>query len=274
MSRLGLNRRDGIALATLIIIIVGVALVIYLITLGPLGLRGFTELYFENPDLLPKAARIGEEISVTFTVVSHERTTLRYTYTAFFGRKLVDNGTLTLAPSERAVVSFTFIPNSTTLALYDNYTDKCEVKLPYSFQEVRNLQLGSKGSVYLAPLQGNICLMYHNHTLKAITVPSPFNPSSYFLLPLKNESRVNYTYVTVRRVGNLTQLGRVEGNFSNVGYDKVITKYEVIREDDNQVTVKYSCHVLKYRYRFEKVSVKLTSKKARYEIHFWLIVTK
>jgi len=269
-----LRDREIMVLVTIIVIALGLGLVAYLVTFGPMGLKGFTELYFENPDLLPKAVRVGEKVTITFTIVSHEREPLKYYYALLFRGKLIRNGTLALIPSEKATFSFTFIPNSTTLTLYDNYTTKCEVELPYSFLELRPSKLGGEEYVYLTPLEGELSLFYHNHTLKAVMVPSPFNPSSYFLLPLRNESCIKYTYVTTRRVGNFTFLKNVECNLSNLGYDKIVVNYEIIKKGDKQVIIKCTRHIMKYRYKFEKVSVELTSRKGKYEIHFWLIVTK
>ena len=267
-----------LALITVALIIVGLGLVTYFVTLSPIRSSDeFTEVYFIDTNRLPKVLRVGEPVNVTFVIRSHERGTLNYTYLVFFGDKLIARDIVTLDPLQSVMIACTFVPNSTTLILYDNSTSRSEVILPVSFYELYFLQLEKK-YVPLAPIGGNLSMIYSNRTFNLIKgnyilVPSPLRPSAFLILPL-SRLPLQYQYTDVHRVGDPEHLVITESGLANFGYDKTITKYIVTRRSSNAITIQHYTQYIKYRYKFKKISVKVISGKGtKYEIHFWVVVT-
>ena len=73
-----------IAACVLGIIVIG-ALVLYSSTS-----EGFSELYFEDNQELPKIVNEGQDVGFNFTLVSHEKTPVTYKYNVTFNEEMIE----------------------------------------------------------------------------------------------------------------------------------------------------------------------------------------
>jgi uncharacterized membrane protein len=64
----------------------------------------FTELYFNNPESLPKIIKINEENNFSFTIISHEKGLKNYSY-SIISELISENRDIALAPGENMTIT-------------------------------------------------------------------------------------------------------------------------------------------------------------------------
>lgn len=246
-----------IAACVMGIIIIG-AFVLYASTSS----QGFSELYFENHEELPRMVNAGEEIRFGFTLASHEKMPVTYNYNVTFDGRMVEEGDLTLQPEENKTLNVTIIPQNSSLVPFD-----------VSRLATFSARVNQNGEVRLSLNDGT---------------------ESFVAMNLKEAKIPDWNFTKVERVGSRDDLKPTEYNsISSLGYSVRRDRYLI--EDAGQLkTLNYSLNVTEYRYRFEKVAINVTSEKqlkfmARedgteewtdsreekgnpYEIHFWIVV--
>jgi hypothetical protein len=234
------------------IIIVG-ALVIYTDTS-----EGFSELYFEDHTQLPRMVILGHEVKFKFTVVSHEKEPVNYTYDVTFDKKTIVDGSFTLQPQGNETINVALIPRESSLVFFD---------VPL-VEVISNPLLKQSGQISL-PISG------------------ASDSAAMMTLDLRNAEGFSYSFNEIRRVGNPDNLSPTElDSISTLGY---IVHNEVISVEGEQpfLTLKHFIKENEYRYQFKKISVEVLSEGAtfkdgntvsddedagEYEIHFWVIV--
>jgi hypothetical protein len=243
-----------IAACILGIIIIG-ALVLY----GGTS-EGFSELYFEDPEELPRIVNAGEDVRFNFTLVSHEETPLTYKYNVTFDDKIIEESDIGLEPGENRTLNITFVAQNSSLIPFD-------VPRVAAF----TAQLNQDGEVQL-PLTGS--------------------NEAFVTVSLKDAKIPDWNSTEVQRVGSLDDFDLAEpGQVSSLGYTVRKDRYSI--EDNGQLkTLSYALNVTEYRYEFKKVAVNVTSENEpalnvgadgtedqadsqegkAYEIHFWVIV--
>jgi hypothetical protein len=103
---------------------IAAACILVIIIVGALALfshisKGFSELYFENPDDLPRHVNIGDRMKLEFTVVSHEMKRCNYRYNVTYDDRIIKSGSFVLMPEEsnsnRNTIEVDLIPNISSL---------------------------------------------------------------------------------------------------------------------------------------------------------------
>lgn len=224
--------------------------------------EGFSELYFEDNQKLPKIVNAGQDVRFNFTLVSHEKTPVTYRYNVTFNEEMIEEGTIRLEPEKNKTHNVLFVPNNSSLVPYD-----------VSYLVAFNSKLNPNGEVNL-PLYGSAG--------ESITIN------------LRDAEIPEWNFTEIGRVGSLDNLVPTEqSSMSTLGYKVRKDRYS-IGDAGELKTLNYSQNVTEYRYRFEKVAVNVTSenetatkvgengtndqtgrqvgKGKAYEIHFWTIV--
>ena len=86
----------------LIAFILVISLPIMVYTFSPK--EHFTELYFNNPEGLPRIIKINETNNFSFTIVSHEKGLKNYNY-SITSELISEKNTITLAPGENITIT-------------------------------------------------------------------------------------------------------------------------------------------------------------------------
>ena len=89
----------ALVLATFILVI-SLPLIVY--TFSPK--EAFTELYFNNPEGLPKIIKINETNNFSFTIVSHEKELKNYKYD-ITSELISEKNEISLAPGENITIA-------------------------------------------------------------------------------------------------------------------------------------------------------------------------
>jgi hypothetical protein len=233
-----------IAACILGIIVIG-ALVLY----GGTS-EGFSELYFEDPDELPRIVNAGEDVRFNFTLVSHEMTPLTYKYNITFDDELIEESNTSLEPGNNKTFDIVFVPRNSSL-------------IPFDMPRIAafTAKLNQSGEVRL-PLSGS--------------------DEAFVTLNLKDTKIPAWNFTEVQRVGSLDNLSMAEYSpVSSLGYTVRKDQYSIIDAGELK-TLGYALNVTEYRYKFKKVAVNVipggnedqagNQDDKAYEIHFWIIV--
>ena len=86
------------------IIIISLVIIAFLIMQSISPKETFTELYFNNPEGLPRIIKINETNNFSFTIVSHEKEQKQYAY-SITSELISEKNELSLAPGENATIS-------------------------------------------------------------------------------------------------------------------------------------------------------------------------
>ena len=82
------------------ILIISLPIMVY--TFSPK--EAFTELYFNNPEGLPRIIKINEENNFSFTIISHEKELKNYDY-SITSELISEKDEITLAPGENITIA-------------------------------------------------------------------------------------------------------------------------------------------------------------------------
>ena len=245
--------------------VIGIFIVGFLVVTYTTTKEGFSELYFEEHENLPKIITVSEEEQFAFTVASHELNTTSYVYVVSLDDEIVEKGGFTLGPDENITVNVSFIPENSSLMLVDEVEHNWTLRIPQKIEPLTFLRLKKftkieKGLFF----KGAIPL-----------IDSEENPTFINLGELK-EDIVLYNYTEFYRFGDINKLEPVNltmgKDFSNLGYKRYIKRCE-IKKDEGNTILEISEKNIEYRYKFKKISIEVTSEDGtEYEIHYWVIV--
>jgi len=259
-----MNESEDKRIAYLIIAvsIIGIIVVGILILIKPTE-SGFSEVYFEEHENLPKLVHLGEYINISFTVACHEKNRTNYNYEVVFDDEEIANGSVILNPEESITINISFKPKNTTLYLVKEWGNTSSLKIyPKNY---KTLMISGNESKILGGLYSWLKL------------PAISGKSMIQLMDLTNltDNVTIYNYTWKGTFGDPTNLKPV--NIS----DKYYTGFgfKVIREDilakrcGDYIILSKTVINKEYRYEFKRVKVIVHSDKGKdYEIYFWTVV--
>lgn len=242
--------------------VIGIIIVGILIVIKPTE-SGFSELYFEEHEKLPKLVRLGEYMNFSFTIACHEKNRTAYTYEVTFDNKEIANGSVILNPEESATINISFEPRNTTLDLVKEWGNTYSLKIcPKSYRTV--ILKGNQSEI----MEG----LY-----SWLKIPGISSKELSQLLNLTNlaDNVTLYTYTWKGSFGDPTNLKPV--NISDkyyTGFGIKIRGEELSAEKlGDYIVLNKTITTKEYRYEFKKVEVIVHSDKGKdYEIHFWTVV--
>jgi hypothetical protein len=243
--------------------IIGIFIVGFLVVTYTTTKEGFSELYFEEHEELPKIITVGEEEQSAFTVASHELNMTSYEYVVSLDDEILKEGGFTLGQDENITVNVSFTPIKSSLTFADEVEHNWTLRIPQKIEPITFLKSGNftkieKGLFWSIPLiDGEEISTFIN------------------LGELKDDS-VLYNYTEFYRFGDINKLEpanlTVGKDFSNLGYTRDIKRCDIKRDGEN-TCLEISDKNIEYRYKFKKISVEVTSKdETEYEIHYWAVV--
>lgn len=251
-----------IAYLVIAVSVIGIIIVGILIIIKPTE-SGFSEVYFEEHENLPKLVRLGECINFSFTVACHEKNRTVYTYEVIFDDEEIANGSIILNPEEKATINISFEPKDTTLRLVKEWSNSYSLEIyPKSYRTIMVLENQSEileglyswlqipgiSGKYLAQLV-NLTNLTNNITLYNYTWKGSFGDPT-------NLKPVNISDRYYTRFG--VKISREELSAERFGDYVILSKTVITKE---------------YRYEFKKVKVVVHSDKGKdYEIHFWTVI--
>jgi hypothetical protein len=233
-----------------------------LLLMSHLSDNGYSELYFDDPDSLPRVIYVGQGINFSFGLTSHEKTPFIYKFNAAFNGSLIKSGVVRLNPDEGIKVNVTLMPNASSIAHFKtSRVAQFRVELDDSNNPVHlNVSWTPKSSMtFISPEPGSLNIRSLNST-EAIIVGS--------------------------------QDSIKPGNFDNMStFGYVLQKGQCFfTEENNQRYLDYKFTENEYRYKFLNISVGVVSQNEQlkgssdqlsadgaphsYEIHFRAIVVE
>ncbi|MCW3133210.1 MAG: DUF1616 domain-containing protein [Methanophagales archaeon] len=253
--------------AIIVACIIGIFIVGFLVVTHTTTKEGFSELYFEEHEVLPKIIAVGEEEQFAFTVASHELNTASYKYVVSLDDEIIEEGGFILGPDENITVNVSFIPENSSLMPVDEVEHNMSLKIPQKIEPLTFLNLKS----------GNFTRIKKGLFFKGAIplIDSEENPTFINLSELSGDS-VLYNYTEFYRFGDINKLEPVNLNmgedFSNLGYKRYIKRCELKKNEGNTI-LEISDKNIEYRYKFKRISVEVTSEDGtKYEIHYWTII--
>lgn len=298
-----------------IVYAIAAACILGIIVIGALVLtshttaKGFSELYFENPDTLPRVVKVGDKIDFGFTTVSHEKKETSYDYRVTYDGQAIGSGSFSLGSAgsvqnatNRKTITVSLTPNNSSLV---------RIRDPVVSQSItrNNAAYGtiySKGSQFdrinlVTSPNGYSLISGVNNTAKQIDVNTP----AKFILPYKISSPLdsvgliifdpklrelyNTSNSTITPEGDPYKVKQADNNgLSDLGY-KIHREVWNITNDRGDIISSKKTQDTEYRYAFKKISVKESSTQSEirgpgqpaksavsegseYEINFWILV--
>jgi hypothetical protein len=267
------------------IFIVGLLVVTYI----PMK-EGFSELYFEEHEKLPKIINVGKEEQFAFTVASHELNITSYKYVVSIEEEILEEGNFILHPDENITINVSFVPTNSSLAFIRNLTTTESSHLIFSKpaiirSESKNMEHDGK---VLMPVKFPIAGDKNN------TIPLKIYPNSSEEYTFRHSAKEPVTETLIcfntsnsEKTPNciearyIPQIGidlsdynilRNINIFPRTGFD-FTNSTVIISNNYGDVRMSYEKTISKYRYEFKKVSVEVISEDGtEYEIHYWTIV--
>ena len=270
--------------------IIGIFIVGFLVVTYTTTKVGFSELYFEEHEKLPKIITVGKEEPFSFTVASHELNITSYKYVVSLGDDILEEGDFVLYPGENITVNVSFAPTNSSLTLVRNLTTTESSHLIFSRPSTitsGNTNVESDGRVLMPvkfPIAGD-----KNNTIFLKIDP---NSSEEYTFRYSAKEPVTETLICfgasnldktpncieakyTSQIGiNLSDYNilRNISIFPRTGFD-FINSTTIISSNYGDIRVSYEKTISEYRYEFKKVSVEVTSEDGtEYGIHYWTIV--
>jgi len=270
--------------------IIGIFIVGFLVVTYTTTKEGFSELYFEEHEELPKIITVSEEEQFAFTVASHELNTTSYKYVVSLGDDILEEGDFALGPGENITANVSFIPENSSLTFIRNLTTTESSHLIFS--RPSTITSGSKnvesdGRVLMPvkfPIAGDknntIFLKIDPNSSEEYTfrysAKEPVTETLICFDTSKSEKTPNCIEARyISQIGiNLSDYNilRNISIFPQTGFD-FINSTTIISSNYGDIRVSYEKNISEYRYEYKKVSVEVTSEDGtEYEIHYWTIV--
>ena len=267
------------------IFIVGLLVVTYI----PMK-EGFSELYFEEHEKLPKIINVGKEEQFAFTVASHELNITSYKYVVSLDADILDEGDFVLHSGENITVNVSFTLTNSSLTFVRNLTtteSSCLIFSRPSTMTSGNTNVESDGRVLMPvkfPIAGD-----KNNTIFLKIDP---NSSEEYTFRYSAKEPVTETLICFdtsksKKTPNciearyISQIGINLSNynilrnisiFPRTGFD-FINSTTIISSNHGNIRMSYEKTISEYRFEFKKVSVEVISEDGtEYEIHYWTIV--
>ena len=218
--------------------------------------KGFTELYFEDPDGLPTSLQVNESYKVSFTVVSHEKNPVDYVYRVV-SPSFNDSASFSLSPGERKKIDVEFIPLEVEWVLSRSRSRQWRDELDLSGDSwiVRSFDLESIGE---GNTTSSIIQWIHNLSLSDAI-------RSYGIILLKNVSLVELGGEPLREVYYYSDLN------NGILYKTVDER--VLFVDNGSPVLDRSIRESWFNQSKKQFSVSLsTGSGESYGIHFWYTV--
>jgi hypothetical protein len=267
--------------------ILGLIIVGALVLKNPSTEEAFSELYFEDPDMLPGVVNIGDKIDFAFTTVSHEKKQTAYDYKVTYDGHGIRSGSFSLEPSSSKTIKASVTPkNSSRVKMTDPVVNISKMKYNAASGTISSQDYGfDRMKILTSPSDGYSLVVCGANTIKLQIADSV---GLLIFDPKRKESYNTSVRTVIPEVG----LGPSEGQFfSDIGY--------IIRQDDwnivndrGNIDILHKKYSTVYRYALKKVSVKVSSagseirgteeseepavsdtwSGSEYEIHFWITV--
>jgi len=284
------------------------ACILGLIIVGALVLKSpttgdpFSELYFEGPDTLPGAVKIGERIDFAFTTVSHEKKLTAYDYKVTYDCHDIMSGSFSLEPSCSKIIDVSMMPNNTSLVtMTDPVVSQYKMKYNAALGTISSRNNGFDMMKIVTSPNGYSLLLGANNETTSMDVNMP----GKFILPIKRQitdsvellifdpklkESCNISAITVIPEGDIENIAPSVGqSLSNLGYTIIHEDWNIVNNKGN-IDILYKNSKTIYRYALKKVSVKVSSAGSEirgagesaktavsgtqtgseYEIHFWI----
>jgi len=246
--------------------------------------QGFSELYFVDHQKLPNVIVENEPLSFLFTVVSHNKEPMNYSYEIYEGDQKIRSGVFTLPDEERL--------SGERGTKYNKTIDIENVTLKSTLNALDTPQISETQLTY----NGGLSLFQTNDGNKeTVTDPSRIyypvtlpGSSSQSILSFDPHARETMHTTTINRkaIGNIKTISyatdsiEINGQrLSDTGYDISQSDW-TINNEQGHISADVKTSTTSYRYNFEKIAVELYASPidnpteiTRYEIHFWLVVT-
>ncbi len=269
--------------AIIIACIIGIFVVGFLVVTYTTTKEGFSELYFEEHEELPKIISVGEEEQFAFTVASHELNVTSYRYIVSLGDEIIEEGGFVLGPDENITVNVSFVPTNTSLTFIRNVTTTESSHLIFSRPAVI-----IHGSMNMVPIKFPIVGDKNNTILFKINP----NSSEEYTFRYNAKEPVTEMLICFNTQNSKKPLNCVEARymsqiginlsdynilkniniFPRTGFD-FTNSTVIISNNYGDVRMSYEKTISEYRYEYKKVSVEVISEDGtEYEIHYWTIV--
>ena len=245
--------------------VIGIVIVGFLVVTYTSTKKGFSELYFEEHEKLPKIINAGEEEEFAFTVASHELNMTSYEYVVSLDDEILEEGDFVLYPGKNITVNVSFIPEISSLMLVDHAENNWSLRIPQKIEPITFLKSGNFTKIEKG-------LFFKG----AIPLIDGEEISTFINLGELRGDLVLYNYTEFYRFGDINKLEPVNltmrKDFSNLGYKRYTKRCDIKRDGEN-ISLEISYKNIEYRYKFKRISVEVTSEDGtEYEIHYWTIV--
>jgi hypothetical protein len=288
----GNEKNDNARMNKTAICVILAACVLGIIVIGalvPTGGKsdGFSELYFEDPKLLPSTVDVGDTIDFAFTVVSHEKNPTAYYYNVTYDRQVIQSGNISIEPyiSDSKPSDFG-MPNEKTIeinmSLNESSLKQVSIKPSTTVSRLTyNGLMGTIGvqgtgpertSIISSPRGYTVILWGPNNTTKQVDVGLS-GTSDKFLIPIKGASgetkliildpskeesyRTNFS--TMTQVGTPDKIVPSDSkSLSDYGY-KISREEWIVNNNRGYVDSLQRNIVTNYRYALKKISVEVAS---------------
>lgn len=226
--------------------------------------EGFSELYFKDPDMLPRVIKVGDMINFAFTTASHEKRQTAYKYRVIYDGHDIMSGYFSLEPSSFKTINVSIMPKNSSLVKKTDLDPvvnlskmKMDANMPGKF--ILPIRLQDTDSA---------CMLVFDLKQK-----ESYNTSLRTLIP------------------KVVQAPSGGPSISNLGYTMHRDDWNIVNDRGN-IDIIHNTSSTIYRYVFNNVSVEVSSTRSdisrtgksaktavsdtrmgsKYEIHFWHVV--
>lgn len=262
----------------------------------------FSEVFFEDNMRLPRMVTVGDEVNLSFAVVSHENSKTAYKYNVTCDNEKIQSGFFTLDPrngsSSKETVQIAFKPRKSglvssglpSLKIFKSTMNVSYYLLANAVNNGQRYSLVSSEKGYSLVYWGQnntsrqIDVAAPNKRLFSYSLPTGAIPENIELLafdPLKNEIFIANS-TTIEPIGRPSSVINSSENqhLSELGFTISKSNWKILN-DHGLLKIERIGSVNNYYYTFEKVSVNVTpihsganDDLSTYELHFWIIVTE
>lgn len=275
-----------------IVYAIAAACVLGIIVIGALVLtshttaKGFSELYFEDSDTLPRVVKVGDIIDFAFTTVSHEKKETSYDYRVTYDGQDIGSGSFSLGSAssahndtDRKTIDVSLTPNSSSLVkIGDPVVNQSIMRYNAVLGTISNQgSRFNRMNLITSPNGYSLISWGANDTAKQIDVNIP----DKFILPIrlqmsgisdsagllifdpKQKESYNNSFRTIIPEGSQYDITTSSDgkSLSNLGYTIHRDDWNIINNGGN-IDIQHKNSTTRYQYAFKKISVKESSKQS------------
>ena len=143
--------------ATLGVAILGLFIVVYTLATDsiPATSKGYSELYFENPDEVPDVVEVGKKYAIPFVVSSNEKKAISYNYTVTFDGAEIIRDKFTLTPEEKKTLTVELIPDASDVSSWKLSSNGRQRLVDHFTIDAAFIKEDKNGSVAVYPVKFN-----------------------------------------------------------------------------------------------------------------------